>query len=291
VGIELGYKEKMVAVAAPIKGGPAEKMGIKAGDIIVHAKDEKKQIDEDAYDWNLLRAQQVLRGEIGTQVTVTLYREGYNDDLPFEVAVVRDEIKVDSLTLEWREVGGKQVAYMSLSRFSERTYTEWNEMVDEIVERGEGVAGVILDLRNNPGGYFGEAIHVASEFIDKGVVVSEQGLSGKRDFPTSGKGRLTKMPVIVLVNKGSASSSEIVAGALRDNLGARLVGEQTFGKGLIQERIGLKNDAGLTVTIAKWVLPSGEWIGEEGLAPDLEATNEAETEEDEVLEAALGMVL
>jgi carboxyl-terminal processing protease len=160
-------------------------------------------------------------------------------------------------------------------------------MVEQIVKRGEGVAGVILDLRNNPGGYFGEAIHVASEFVKQGVIVSEQGRGEKRDFSASGDGRLTNLPVILLVNQGSASSSEIVAGALRDNLGAKLVGERTFGKGLIQERIELKNDAGLTITIAKWVLPSGKWIGEDGLAPDIEATDEAETEEDEVLETAL----
>ena len=287
IGVELSYIDSLVGVGAPLNGTPAERAGLLAGDIIVHVKDEKAGIDEDTYGWTLNRAQEVLRGKIGTTVTIMIYRENYNNGEPFEVTITREEIKVDSVKLEYLTLpDGRQVAHLKLSRFSERTFTEWNLAVDQLVNR-ENLAGVILDLRNNPGGYFSEAIHVASEFIGDGVVVTEKGKTRSNDYRASGGGRLTKTKVITLVNGGSASSSEIVAGALRDNKRTTLVGTKTFGKGLIQERIDLINDAALNVTVAQWMLPGGQWLNKEGIEPDVEVEQDYETETDEILERAL----
>ena len=289
IGVELGYKDKSLAVMAPLADGPAEKLGVEAGDIIMHVKDEKAEVDEDSYDWTLEKAQSVLRGKKGDKVTVTFFREDYNDGLPFEVEIVRDEIVIKSVELEFVERNGKRYALITLSRFGERTPDEWNAIVTQVVAQKQDVAGVILDLRNNPGGFFSEAIHVASEFIPKGeVVVTQKGKYSSQAYTSIGNGRLIGWPLIVLTNQGSASSSEIVAGALRDQLGTKLVGEKTFGKGLVQERVDLNNGAGLNVTIAKWVMPDGDWIQEEGIEVDVEAEDDAETTEvDEVVETAI----
>lgn len=292
VGIELGYKEKSLAIMAPINNSPAQRAGVQAGDLIVHVKDENEGVDEDTYDWSLERAQKVLRGKKGTEVIMTLFREDYNENKPFEVKIIRDEIIINSVELSFEERAGSQFAYLQLNRFGERTFDEWNLAVSEILLKKGAVKGMILDLRNNPGGYFNESIHVASEFIKDGVVVTQKGRFNSQSYSATGKGRLVGMPLVILINKGSASSSEIVAGALRDNVQAILVGEETFGKGLIQERIDLKNGAGLNVTIAKWMLPSGDWIHDNGLKPDHEIKNDPETEEiDEVVEKAIELLL
>jgi carboxyl-terminal processing protease len=288
VGIELGYLDEVLAVTSPIKGAPAEKAGVQAGDFIMHIKDEGIGVDEDSYAWSLDKAQSVLRGRKGTKVTMTLLRKDYNDSLPFEVELVREVINIDSLELEFLTRGGQTFAYLQLSRFGERTYEEWNQAVNEILRRKGEVKGVILDMRNNPGGLVTEAVHIASEFIDSGVIVTEKGRSNERDYVATGMGRLVGIPLVVQINRGSASASEIVAGALRDNLGAKIVGIKSFGKGFIQQRFDLENGAGLNVTIAKWVMPNGEWLGEEGIAPDVEVEDNRETVDvDEVLETSL----
>lgn len=287
IGVELGYKDKTLAVVAPINDGPAAKLGVQAGDYIMHVKDEKNDVDEDSYDWTLEKAQSVLRGKKGDKVTVSFLRDGYNNNLPFEVEITRDEIVIDSVELEFLEgESGQRYALLTLSRFGERTTQEWNEAAAQIAAQKNQLTGVILDLRNNPGGYFSEAIHVASEFIPKGVIVTQKGRYNSQDFNASGKGQLYNLPLVVLINQGSASSSEIVAGALRDQLGSKLIGEKTFGKGLVQERIDLDSGGGLNVTIAKWMMPAGGWIQDAGLEPDIEATNDAATEVDEVIEIA-----
>lgn len=296
LGVELGYVNIngswVVGVQAPMSGTPAERAGVMAGDAIIHVRDEKKGLDEDTYDWSTSKAQQNLRGEIGSKVVLTLYREGYNDNAPFEVEITREEILVDSLTWEIMERDDKKYAYMKLSRFGERTYDEWNEAVNAIAAQKDELSGVILDLRNNPGGYFNEAIHVASEFVKDGVVVIEKNKTTSRDYNASGKGRLTDIPLVVLVNGGSASSSEIVAGAIRDHQRGKLVGSKTFGKGLIQERLELINDAGLNVTVAQWMLPGGDWLDQNGIEPDVmvEANNtQQEGVVDNVLERAFSV--
>jgi len=155
------------------------------------------------------------------------------------------------------------------------------------LQKQKELAGILLDLRNNPGGYFEGSIDVASDFIDNDVVVSQEGKYFSQDYRSEGEARLKNLPLLVLVNRGSASASEIVAGALRDDLGAKLIGENTFGKGTVQDRRELADGGGLHVTVAKWILPKGSWIHETGIKPDIEVKDDAATEADEVIERAM----
>ncbi len=287
VGIELGYIEETLAVMAPLKDTPADKAGVQAGDLILHVKDVAKDLDEDTNGWSLTEAVGHIRGPLNSEVQLTLYRQSQENPQPFDVTLKRGEIVVKSVELFFVEHAGKRVAHIELSKFGERTEAEWNAAVSQILAEGSAVQGVILDMRNNPGGFFDEAINVASDFIAKGVIVTQQGKFSKQDFPAKGNARLGNLPVVVLVNRGSASASEIVAGALRDDLGTQLVGEKTFGKGTVQDRRELFNGGGLHVTVARWLLPKGSWIHEEGLPVDVEVTDNPDTENDEVLERGI----
>lgn len=285
VGIELGYIENTLAVVAPLKGMPAEQAGVKAGDLILHVKDEKKQLDEDTQGWSLSEAVDKIRGERGTEVTLTLYRKD-NGAEPFDVAIKRDEIVIPSVEVNFVDAGDKHVAHISLSRFGERTEQEWSGVVEKILAEPE-VDLVALDMRNNPGGFFDGAIMVASDFVSRGTIVTQKGKYSQKDFPATGKARLVNLPLVVLVNKGSASASEIVAGALRDLRHSQLIGEKTFGKGTVQDRRELDGGGGIHITIARWLLPGGDWINEEGIPVSVEVKDDPETEPDEVLLKAI----
>lgn len=276
VGIQLGFVENTLAVAAPLPDNPAIKAGVKAGDLILHIKDESKGVDEDTNGMNIPDAVQAIRGKKGEAVTLTLYTEG--DQQSREVKLVRDTIIVPSVELSFVDMkgnkvddnySGKMVAHLQVIRFGERTMIEWNESVDKILTHNN-VEGVVLDLRNNPGGYLQRAIDLASEFIADGVVVQQQSRDNTETFSVDRRGRLIDESLVVLINKGSASASEILAGALRERLGTKLVGENSFGKGTVQDAQELPGGAGLHVTIAKWLLPNGTNIHGEGLKPDIE---------------------
>ncbi|MDH5532909.1 MAG: S41 family peptidase [Candidatus Pacebacteria bacterium] len=286
VGIELGYINKTVAVIAPLKGMPAELAGVQAGDLIIHVKDELSGLDEDTTEWTLQDAVNNIRGERGTTVTLTLLTPEANSQ-PKEIDIVRDQILIPSVELSFVEHDGKKVGLITLSRFGERTGKEWDDAVSEILAQQSSLSGILLDMRNNPGGFFDGAIDVASEFIDNDVVVSQQGKFTNHDYKSEGVARLKNIPLMVLVNRGSASASEIVAGALRDDLGIKLIGEKTFGKGTVQDRRELENGGGLHVTVAKWVLPGGSWIHKEGLEVDVEVKDDSATQEDEVVFRAI----
>ena len=217
---------------------------------------------------------------------MTLFQPGENDSR--EVEIVRDEIIVESVVLEYVEVAGKPFAHLKLSRFGDRTQAEWDSAVISILNKwnNQEIVGLIFDLRNNPGGYFDTAINIASDFVRTGTVVSQKGKFSQQDYPSTGKARLEKVPTVLLVNKGSASASEIVAGALRDDVGIKLIGEQTFGKGTVQDRRELSNGGGLHVTVGRWLTPSGDWINDSGLKVDIEVQQDYETAVDEVLERA-----
>jgi carboxyl-terminal processing protease len=281
VGIELGYIESTLAVVAPLKDSPAELAGVKSGDLILKVTDLERDFDEETTGWSLTRAVDEIRGPLGSTVTLTLFRPGESSE-PFEASIIRGEIVVKSSELEFVELGGKSVAQIKLYRFGERTNGEWDKIVNQILV-SEDLDGVVLDMRSNPGGFFDGAIDVASEFIKSGTVVSQKGKYTQQDFSARGGARLSHLPVVVLVNRGSASASEIVAGALRDQLGAKLVGERTFGKGTVQDRRKLSNGGGLHITIARWLLPGGSWIHKEGLEVDVEAKDNPDTKQDEVL--------
>lgn len=286
VGIELGYKNQTLAVVAPLKDHPAAKAGIQSGDFILRIKDEQKGVDKDTTGITLPEAVDLIRGIKGTKVTLTILREGGK---PEAINLIRDTIIVPSVELKFVDKGNKKVAEITLSQFGDRTDTEWNKAVDQIVAQKKNIAGVVLDLRNNPGGYLQEAITIGSEFIANGVIVTQQGKTESQSYPVNKQGRLIDIPIVVLINKGSASASEIVAGALRDRRGATLVGENSFGKGTVQDaQNDLPGGAGLHVTIARWLLPSGNWIHEKGLAPDIQVTDNLDTKDiDEALQKAV----
>jgi carboxyl-terminal processing protease len=281
VGIELGYVDGILAAVAPLAGTPAEQAGVRAGDLIINVKDEAKELDESTENWSLSKAVEEIRGPKDTPVTLTLLREGV--EAPFDITISRGEIVVRSVELEFVEHDGKRVAHIMLSRFGERTNSEWDEVVLDILAEKRAIDGIMLDMRNNPGGFFDDAIYIASDFISSGVVVSQKDVSGQIDYESEGRARLAGIPLEVIVNRGSASASEIVAGALRDQLGAKLVGQQTFGKGTVQDRRELSNGGGIHITIARWLLPMGDWIHDEGIPVDVEVEQDYETEVDEQL--------
>jgi carboxyl-terminal processing protease len=288
VGIELGYKDGSLAVVSPLAGSPAERAGVKAGDLILHIKDEKKQVDIDTQGMSLPEAVTYIRGEKGSPVVLTLFREGGQKS--FEQTITRDEIVVPSVELEFIQKNGKKVAHLQLHKYGGRTDKEWLAKVAEIISANP--AGVVLDLRNNPGGYLDGAVFVASEFLTSGVVVKQEGRKESETYNVDRKGNLTKIPLVVLVNKGSASASEITAGAIQDNKRGQIIGVQSFGKGTVQEVQDLSDGSSLHVTVAKWILPSGRWIGEEGITPDIVIEDNLETEEvDEQLDKAVEVVL
>ena len=276
VGIQLGFIGKTLAVMAPLPNNPAIEKGIEAGDLILHIKDEKTGVDKDTTGMGIMEAVNSIRGEQGTPVILTILHE--EAESAEEIEIVRDTVVVQSVELEWVGSDGK-TALLKLMKFGERTLPEWNQAVDEIVAKG--ATGVVVDFRNNPGGYLQRAIDLVSEFIPDGVVVQQRGKNRTETFSVNRKGRLVGMPVVALVNRGSASASEIMAGALRDRLGVKLVGVRTFGKGTVQEAMDLKGGAGLHVTIAEWLLPGGDNIHGNGLAVDFEIKDDAATEADE----------
>ena len=296
VGIELGFVDGYLAVIAPLQGMPAEKVGIEAGDLILHLKDELKEIDENTQDITLPQAVEKIRGLQGTEIVLTILHEG--ETQPVEIGIVRDIIKVPSVKLtfgrieqgKWQEKNeGEVIAFLQLWRFGENTDKDWDKSVQQIQEIStEGrLGGIVLDVRNNPGGYLVQAVNFASEFLKQGVVVKQENAAGQeKSFSINRQGNLIQAPLVVLVNKGSASASEILAGALQVHDRAELVGEKTFGKGTIQTAEELENGASIHITNARWLLPDGSFV-EEGLEPDYNIEDNNETEEDEQLIRAI----
>lgn len=291
VGIQLGYKEGRLAVVAPLAGMPAEKAGVKAGDLILRIVDLKKKVDRETTGISLPEAVSLIRGIGGTAVKLTFGREGVAE--PFTLDLKRETIVVKSVELKFVKSGNKELALIKLSRFGERTAQEWEEAVKKITNyklQITNFGGVILDLRNNPGGFLTGSVFIASEFLPDGVVVQQdKGEEGRETYSVNRKGSLYTDPLVVLINEGSASASEIVAGALKERRkGVKLVGLKTFGKGTIQEAEDLANGAGLHVTVARWLLPSGRSIDKEGVKPDFEVKmDEKDESKDPQLDKAI----
>ena len=258
IGAYVDTKGEFLTIVSPIEGSPAEAAGLRPGDMII-------AIDgEDMTGFTPEQARQRVLGEAGTTVVLTIAREGETDTLEF--SVVRAKITVPSVTGEMLDSG---IAYIDINTFGDNTTTELRAKLDELL--AENPKGIILDLRFNPGGYLHTSIEVASEFINEGVVVIEQYGDGSRDtYSALGNGKATDIPMVVLINEGSASASEIVAGALQDSGRAKLVGMQSFGKGSVQIFSPLSNDQGAArVTIAKWLTPNERTIQSIGLEPDV----------------------
>lgn len=292
VGIQLGYKEKTLAAMSIIPKSPAEAAGIKAGDLILKIVDKANKVDKDTTGISLDGAVKLIRGEKGTEVTLTLYREGKTGT--FDMTLKRDDINVPGLEMEWKEVNGKKVAWVKFYKFSEQIFSEWPEIVNKIKnEKGNNYGGIILDLRNNPGGYLQASVLAASDFLKEGVVVKQESSNGITETyrVDQTRGNLIDDKLVVLINGGSASASEILAGALKDHSRAKLVGEKSFGKGTVQETKEFKDGSGIHITIAKWLLPSGKNIHKEGINPDVEVKSGDDPKVDVQLDKAIEVLL
>ena len=277
VGIQIGFnKDQRVTVIAPLAGTPADAAGLKSGDVILKIVDVAQKVNKDTAGMALQDAVDLIRGAKGTSVTLTIGREGLNK--PFDVNLKRETIVVKSVNVKFVEKEGKEVAILTLSRFGDRTDDEWAEAVKTIKAeeaKKPNFSGVILNLRNNPGGYLDGAVFIGSEFLSSGpVVLQDRGADGKETYSVNRQGQLLREPLIVLINGGSASASEIVAGALQEAKRAKLVGEKSFGKGTVQEAQDLEGGAGLHVTVARWLTPSGKSIDKEGIKPGFEVKPE-----------------
>lgn len=286
VGIQIGFKGTQLAVMAPLPDSPADKAGLKAGDLIVGIKDDAKKIDRSTTDMTLPDAVAAIRGTAGTKVSLAIVRTGV--DKPFTVDLVREKINVPSVVVSY--VGEREdIAQIKLLKFGGETTAEWQKGVNDIKSKSN-IKGIILDLRNNPGGYLQAAVDLAGEFLPKGsvAVIEDKGNQDKTNFTTNvDNGVFVNYKVVVLVNGGSASASEILAGALRDDRKITLVGDKTFGKGTIQEPQDLVGGAGLHVTIAKWLTPSGVWVNEKGLEPDVKIQDNPNSKDDVQLQKAI----
>lgn len=306
IGAELGLKDKQIIVVAPIDGSPADKAGIKAGDAIVKVNNDY------TLGWAVSQAVDKIRGPKGSSVLLSVLHK--NETSPKEIKIVRDTITVKSVTSWVKPVddissitspskpkinpttgkeeptatptsgpqllgkGDKKVAYIRLSQFGDNTNQEWLSLSNSLalsIQKDKTIKGVVLDLRNNPGGYVTDAVFIASEFLPVGktVVVQDFGGGHKEELTVKRNGLMLNVPLVVLINKGSASAAEIVAGSLRDYKRAILIGEDSFGKGTMQNADDLGNGAGLHVTIARWLTPNSTWVGNgkngQGLKPDI----------------------
>ena len=259
LGIEITMESGFVKVITPIEDSPADKIGVKAGDYIIKIND--KQVK----GLTLMQAVNLMRGKIGTSINITVRRVDVDDDLKF--TIIRDKIKV-------REVSSSiinNVGYIRLRAFNEQSGDQLLAKIKDFSKDNNNLTGYILDLRNNPGGLLSQAIQITDTFLDGGEIVSTRGRE-KNDIKiyTAKRGDALKgKPLIVLINRGSASASEIVSGALKDHKRAILLGEKSFGKGSVQTIIPLKGNGALRLTTAKYYLPSGNSISEIGVEPDI----------------------
>ena len=281
LGIEVTQEEGFVKVVSPIDGTPAAEAGIEAGDFITHVDGESLlglQLDD---------AVEMMRGPVGSEIMITVVREGEGE--PFDVSIVRDTIQLTAVKA--RTVG--ETAVLRLTTFNEQTYPKMKEGLEKQIEAAggiDGINGIVLDMRNNPGGLLNQAIAVSDAFLEEGEIVSTRGRDledGDRVNATPGDLSMGK-PIVVLINGGSASASEIVSGALQDHRRAIVIGTKSFGKGSVQTVMPLRGDGAMRLTTARYYTPSGRSIQALGVSPDIvvaQPPTKPESEEDENLPA------
>ena len=257
LGIEITMESGLVKIITPIEGTPADKAGVQAGDYIV--KIEDKQVK----GMTLLDAVKLMRGKVGTSLEITVRRPEVVGEIKFNIT--RAIIKIREVSAEVKN----NIGYIRLRAFNEQSHNQLIKQLKKISNKK--IEGYILDLRNNPGGLLSQAIKITETFLDGGEIVSTRGRDKNdiRIFNAKKGDKINNKPLIVLINQGSASASEIVSGALKDHKRAILLGEKSFGKGSVQSIIPLKNRGGLRLTTAKYYLPSGESIHEKGVEPDI----------------------
>ena len=268
IGAELGLRNNQIMIVTPLKNSPAEQAGIKPGDYITKVDGASTK------NWTLFEAVNKIRGDKGTKVALTIVREGAEKEL--EIPVERGEINVPFVEVSYED----DVAIIELSRFGDPTNDLWDKITDEILEKKKAgqIKGIVIDVRGNPGGYLQSSIHIASDFVAPNTLIVKQEYADREPdvFTSTKEGKLKGVPVVILMNSGSASAAEIVAGALRDTIGAKIVGENSFGKGTVQTAEDLSSGAGIHITISKWILPKGSWINETGIKPDYPVENDIE---------------
>lgn len=291
VGIQIGFdNDNRLVVIAPLSGTPAAGAGIRAKDLIL------KIDDKVTVDLTLPEAVDLIRGPAGSKVKLLLQRKG--DGESFEKEIARAKINVKSVEVSYRQSlsankqGKKgEIAVIKVSRFGETTDSEWDAAIGEV--QNKDVAGIIVDMRNNPGGLLTSSIHLGSEFVN-GTIVKQEFADGRVDsLKSDHAGRFLKGPLVVLVNDGSASASEIFAGAIKDNNRGEIVGEKTFGKGTVQDVVDLSGGASLHVTVAKWLTPKGKSIHKEGIEPDITvklSDDDIKNDRDPQMEKALEII-
>ncbi|MBI5049433.1 MAG: S41 family peptidase [Nitrospirae bacterium] len=259
LGIQIGLKDDALTVIAPIEDTPAYKAGVKAGDRIVKINGESTK------DMSLQDAVSKLRGPKGTSVTITLMRKDWSE--PKDITLIRDIIRIRSVKTKVLE---DKIGYIKLTQFQEQTVSELDTALKELVEK-ENITSLILDLRNNPGGLLESSVNVSSRFLPRGklVVYTKGRKEDKKEYLTSNNTPHYEFPMAVLVNEGSASASEIVAGALKDWSKAVIIGTTTFGKGSVQTVIPLSDGSALRLTIARYYTPKGTSIQNTGITPDI----------------------
>jgi len=256
IGAELGIRDGQLIIVAPLDGSPAVKAGIRAGDKILEINGETTT------GLSVTEAVTKIRGKSNTVIELTLQRGSASS---FKVSITRAHITVKSVSAEKKDNG---IYYLEVSRFGESTNSEW----DDAVSQAKGATGIVLDLRSNPGGYLSAAVYLASEFLNSGTVVIQEDASGDRSAlsvqSTKNDHAFAGVPVVVLIDEGSASASEILAAALQERADAKLVGEKSFGKGTVQDAVDFDDGSGLHLSVAKWLTPKGVWVHEKGIEPD-----------------------
>ena len=264
LGIEITVRNGMLTVVSPIEDTPAFRAGIKAGDQIFKIDDEFTK------DMNLMQAVKKMRGLKGSKLNLSIKREGVPDLLNF--SIVRDTIRVQSVRSRVLEEG---YAYIRLAQFQERSDRDLQKAIEKLSSEKGGVKGLVLDLRNNPGGLLTQAVRVADLFLDSGMIVYTEGRleNQKQKYFARKEGSWTEFPIVVLVNGGSASASEIVAGALQDHKRAVILGTKTFGKGSVQTILPLDDNSALRLTTARYFTPKGRSIQATGIVPDIVLEN------------------
>ncbi|UCF88550.1 MAG: S41 family peptidase [bacterium] len=269
IGITIGTRDGILTVIAPIDDTPAHRAGILAGDKIVMIEDKPTK------DMSLMEAVKLMRGPKGTQVTISILREG--EPAPIKHTITRDVIPLTSVKVKDID---RNIGYLRITNFAKKTSTEFGEALEKIrKDKGEDFKGLVLDLRNNPGGLLVSAIEIADHFIESGPIVTTKGRLQNQNFAYNAKTRGTEpqYPMVVLVNGGSASASEIVAGALQDSKKAILIGTTTFGTGSVQTIYRLGDGSGMRVTTARYFTPSGRSIQATGIEPDIIVRNKGGT--------------
>ncbi|MFA5210920.1 MAG: S41 family peptidase [Patescibacteria group bacterium] len=258
IGAELAIKDNKLIVVAPLPDSPAEKTGLKSGDIIL-------AIDEnDVYGLSVEEAVAKIKGEKGTIVKLKIAR---GEEI-FDLEITREVLNRPTIYLEEKKDG---IFYLSISDFNEKTWDEFEKNIKKVIEENQKIKAIILDLRSNPGGFLDTAVKISSEWIENGVIVSEKFNDNKENvYETIGNHRLKNIKTIVLIDEGTASSAEIVAGALQDQEKATVIGKKSFGKGSVQEYEILLDGSALKLTIAKWFTPNGTAIDGIGIKPNIE---------------------